>query len=128
MLIFFYLFFIKLVIIILDVLYTNDMKAVDQVGFDIKCPIPMEITDFYQNNVILFNSRLYGATEFLQYKNEFTINGRFPCPHSRTSYPTTVQGEFLDNSDKADFTLLRQAFLDRKELCTNTDHDTIHGV
>ena len=100
------------------------MKAVDQVGFDIKCPIPMEITDFYQNNVILFNSRLYGATEFLQYKNEFTVNGRFTCPHSRFSYPSTVQGKSLDNSDKSDFTLLRQAFLDREELRTNTERTT----
>ena len=100
------------------------MIAVDQVGFDIMCPILMEIPDFYLSNVVLFNGRLYGATEFLQYKNEFTINGRFPCPHSRTSYPTTVQGEFLDNSDKADFTLLRQAFLDREELRTNTERTT----
>ena len=71
-------------------MYTKDMMAANQVGFDIMYPILQENLDFYQDNVILFNGLMYGGNELLQYENEFTVDGRFPCPHSRTSYPSTV--------------------------------------
>ena len=49
--------FATIFLLVLD--YTDAMRAVDQVGYDLICPISDEIFDPIEDNIIIFNGHLY---------------------------------------------------------------------
>ena len=44
--------------------YTDAMRAVDQIGYDLICPISNEIPEPIEDNIIIFNGHLYDGNNF----------------------------------------------------------------